>query len=238
MIIYPAIDLRGGKCVRLRQGDFDQSTIYSDNPVDTAKKWESCGAKWLHVVDLDGARQEASNRSIICEIAKRLSIPVQTGGGVRTMDDVDELLENGVSRVILGTAAVKNPDFVKEAVRKYDEKIAVGIDAHDGFVAISGWEEVSKFSAIEFAKNMRQIGVRHIIYTDIATDGMLQGPNLDAMRQMTDAFGEGVIASGGVGAVSDLKNLISTGVSGVIVGKALYTGNVDLALAISEVEGC
>ncbi len=238
MIIYPAIDLRGGKCVRLRQGDFDQTTIYSDDPVTMAKKWESCGAKWLHVVDLDGARQEASNRAVICEIAKNLSIPVQTGGGIRTMADVEELLEHGVSRVILGTAAVRDPDFTAKAAERFGDKIAVGIDAHDGYAAISGWEEVSQLRAIDLAASVKKVGIRHIIYTDIATDGMLGGPNLEAMEQMTAVFGEGVIASGGVGSLEDLIALTKTGVSGAIVGKALYTDSVDLKQAILEVEKC
>ncbi|MBQ2696033.1 MAG: 1-(5-phosphoribosyl)-5-[Clostridia bacterium] len=237
MIIYPAIDLRGGKCVRLLQGDYDQTTVYSDSPVEMAKKWESCGAKWLHVVDLDGARQEASNRAVICEIAKALSIPVQTGGGIRTMADIEELLKGGLSRVILGTVAVQNPDFVAEAVAKYGDKIAVGIDAKDGYAAISGWEEVSRWKAVDLALTMKEKGVKHIIYTDIATDGMLKGPNLAAMTEMAKAFGPGVIASGGVGKTSDLVSLTKTGVSGAIVGKAIYTGSVDLTEALSVIGG-
>lgn len=237
MIIYPAIDLRGGKCVRLLQGDYDQTTVYSDSPVEMAKKWESCGAHWLHVVDLDGARQEASNRAVICEIAKTLSIPVQTGGGIRTMDDVEMLLKNGISRVILGTAAVRCPELVVQAAKEYGEKIAVGIDAKDGRAAVSGWEEVSDEKAIDLALRVKEAGVRHIIYTDIATDGMLQGPNLEAMTQMAASFGPGVIASGGVGCHEDLAALLQTGVSGAIVGKAIYTGRVDLAKAIREIGG-
>ncbi len=239
MIIYPAIDLRGGQCVRLLQGDFNQTTVYSDAPLEMAKKWASCGASWLHLVDLDGARQEAGdNRAIICDIATKLSIPVQTGGGIRTMSDIDELIGHGVSRVILGTVAVENPDFVAEAVLKYGDKIAVGIDAKDGFAAVSGWEAVSKWKAVELAQLMKEKGVKHIIYTDIATDGMLTGPNLAAMTEMVAAFGEGVIASGGVGTLDDLKALTKTGVSGAIVGKALYTGQVDLKAAVSlEQEG-
>ncbi len=238
MIIYPAIDLRGGQCVRLQQGDYNQKTVYSDDPVTMAKKLESCGAKWLHVVDLDGAKQENSeNRAIICRIAEALSIPVQTGGGIRTMADIDELLSCGVSRVILGTVAVQNPDFVAEATAKYGDKIAVGIDAKDGYAAISGWEEVSGKKAIDLALDMKEKGVRHIIYTDIATDGMLSGPNLSAMTQMAEVFGEGVIASGGVGSVDDLVALTKTGVSGAIVGKALYTERVNLAEAVKLIEG-
>lgn len=233
MIIYPAIDLRGGRCVRLVQGDFEQTTEYSKNPMETALHWAECGASWLHLVDLDGARQEKTdNCSIICDIASRLSIPVQTGGGIRTMADIEELLSHGVARVILGTAAVQNPDFAAEAVSKYGDKIAVGIDAKDGYAAVSGWEAVSSWHAVDLALTLKKSGVRHIIYTDIATDGMLTGPNLSAMREMVSAFGSGIIASGGVGSIEDLQNLIPTGVSGAIVGKALYTGRVDLQKAV------
>ncbi|MBE7036285.1 MAG: 1-(5-phosphoribosyl)-5-[(5-phosphoribosylamino)methylideneamino]imidazole-4-carboxamide isomerase [Ruminococcaceae bacterium] len=233
MIIYPAIDLRGGNCVRLLQGDFDKTTVFSDNPLQTAEKWASCGASWLHLVDLDGARQEQSdNRRIICEIATKLPVSIQTGGGIRTMADIDELLSHNVSRVILGTIAVKDPDFVARAVEKYGDKIAVGIDAKDGFAAISGWEAVSDRKAIDLAVIMKGYGVKHIIYTDIATDGMLTGPNLSAMTEMSKIFGPGIIASGGVGSFEDLQALTKSGVSGAIVGKALYTGAVDLKEAV------
>lgn len=233
MIIYPAIDLRGGQCVRLLQGDFNQTTVYSDNPLQTAIKWADCGASWLHLVDLDGARQEKSdNRAVICDIASRLSVPVQTGGGIRTMADIEELLGHGVARVILGTAAVQDPDFAARAVAQFGERIAVGIDAKDGYAAVSGWESISSWRAVDLALTMKEAGVEHIIYTDIATDGMLGGPNLAAMTEMASAFGSGVIASGGVCSLADLKALIKTGVCGAIVGKALYTGSVDLQSAI------
>ncbi len=233
MIIYPAIDLRSGNCVRLVQGDFDKTTVFSDDPLQMAKKWETCGASWLHLVDLDGARQEKSdNRAIICDIASKLSIPVQTGGGIRTMADIDELLSHGVSRVILGTAAVKDPDFAAKAAEKYGDKIAVGIDAKDGYAAISGWEAMSDWKAVDLAEMMKKNGISHIIYTDIATDGMLTGPNLTAMTEMSHVFGSGIIASGGVSSLDDLKALTKTGVSGAIIGKALYTGSVDLSEAV------
>ncbi|MBE7022757.1 MAG: 1-(5-phosphoribosyl)-5-[(5-phosphoribosylamino)methylideneamino]imidazole-4-carboxamide isomerase [Ruminococcaceae bacterium] len=237
MIVYPAIDLRGGKCVRLLQGDFDKTTVYSDSPLATAKKWEAQGAGWLHLVDLDGARQEKSdNRAVICEIAKALSIPVQTGGGIRSMADIEELLSAGLSRVILGTAAVQNPALAREAADRFGDRIAVGIDAKDGYAAISGWEEVSNRDAVELAVQMKEYGIRHLIYTDIATDGMLSGPNLAAMTRMAEAFGPGVIASGGVSREQDLLELLQTGVSGAIVGKALYTGSIDLEKAIKTVK--
>ncbi len=238
MIIYPAIDLRGGQCVRLVQGDFEQTTVYSRNPLETAQHWAACGASWLHLVDLDGARQEGTdNRAVICDIAAALSIPVQTGGGIRTMADIHELLSHGIARVILGTAAVENPDFAAEAVSLYGDKIAVGIDAKDGYAAVSGWEAVSQWRAVDLALTLKKSGIRHIIYTDIATDGMLSGPNITAMREMTEQFGEGIIASGGVGSIDDLKALIPTGVSGAIVGKALYTGRVDLCEAVQLEKG-
>ena len=229
MIIYPAIDIIDGNCVRLTQGKFDNVTVYEKDPVKVALRWEESGAEFIHVVDLDGAlKGKGINRKKILEIANTVKIPVQTGGGIRSMEDADELISGGVSRIILGTAALKNPDFVREAVKKYGEKIAVGIDAKDGFVATEGWENVSDTDAVSFAKEMEKIGVKHIIYTDIATDGMLSGPNFAAMKQMSESVSSGIIASGGVGSEEDIINLIPTGVDGVIVGKALYTGRVNL----------
>ncbi len=229
MTIYPAIDMLGGKCVRLTQGRYDDSTVYGDTPWEMAKKWERLGAKRLHLVDLDGAKAgKPVNLDAVRDIIKNVDIPVQLGGGVRTMADIDLLIGLGVSRVILGTSAVKSKAFVAETVKKYGSKIAVGIDAKDGYVAISGWEEVSGFGAVDFAKMMEEIGVQTIIYTDIATDGMLTGPNLAAMREMVESVNMNVIASGGVGRAEDVKNLVPTGVSGVIIGRALYTGNVKL----------
>lgn len=241
MQIYPAIDIKGGKCVRLTQGSFSDVTVYGDDPLEMAKKWVALGASYLHLVDLDGALAGSGvNRKIITKIAQTVPVPVQTGGGIRTMDDVRELIAGGVSRVILGTAAVKNPAFVDEAVAAFGDKIAVGIDAKDGLVAVSGWEEVSALPALDFAKQMANKGVRTIIYTDIATDGMLTGPNLAAMQQMAEAVDADVIASGGVGSTEDILSLLPTGVSGVIVGKALYAQRVDLPdalLRLAQAEG-
>ena len=241
MQIYPAIDIKGGKCVRLTQGSFSDVTVYGDDPLEMAKKWVALGASYLHLVDLDGALAGSGvNRKIITKIAQTVPVPVQTGGGIRTMDDVRELIAGGVSRVILGTAAVKNPAFVDEAVAAFGDKIAVGIDAKDGLVAVSGWEEVSALPALDFAKQMANKGVRTIIYTDIATDGMLTGPNLAAMQQMAEAVDADVIASGGVGSAEDILSLLPTGVSGVIVGKALYAQRVDLPdalLRLAQAEG-
>ncbi len=238
MIIYPAIDIKDGKCVRLTQGKFSDVAVYGNDPLIMAKKWESLGAPYLHLVDLDGALAGSGiNRNIIIKIAQSVDIPVQTGGGIRTMDDISELIAGGISRIILGTAAVQNPQLVDEAVAKFGEKIAIGIDAKDGMAAISGWEEISSLPALDLAKSMQQKGVRYIVYTDISTDGMLTGPNLAAMRQMADSVAVKVIASGGVGSYEDILSLKSTGVEGVIVGKALYTGNVELEKALLCLEG-
>lgn len=228
MIIYPAIDIKDSKCVRLTQGKFDNVTVYGDNPVEIAKKWEMLGGQFLHTVDLDGARGKGkSNREIIKEIAKTLKIPVQTGGGIRSLEDAEELISGGISRVILGTAALSDEQLLIDAVKEYGEKIAVGIDAKDGKVAVSGWEEVSDVDAVMFAKKVESIGVKTIIYTDIATDGMLSGPNLEAMRIMSSSVKLDVIASGGIGSKEDILNLKPTGVAGVIVGKALYAGRIN-----------
>lgn len=234
MILYPAIDIRGGKCVRLTQGRYEDMTIFNDDPEAVALKFVNDGAQYLHIVDLDGARGESGNRLLISRIAKSMNIPVQTGGGIRTMQDIEAVLESGVTRVILGTAAVKNPELVHQAVKKYGGRIAVGIDAKDGFVAIEGWEKVSRFRAVEFAKSMEALGVKTIIYTDIATDGMVAGPNLMAMEEMVKAVDIEVIASGGVSSINDLILLKETGVDGAIVGKAIYTGAVDLKEALKS----
>lgn len=233
MILYPAIDIKGGKCVRLMQGRFNEVTVYADNPADMAKKWRDLGAEYIHVVDLDGARDGITvNGDVVKEIVKVSGLPVQLGGGIRDMYAVDYALSLGVSRVILGTAAVKNPAFVKEVVKKYGNKIAVGIDAKNGYAATHGWERVSNISAIELAKSMCEYGVQTIIYTDIATDGMLKGPNLLAMQEMAQSVSADIIASGGVSVVEDISALTKTGVRGAIIGKALYTGGVDLKAAL------
>jgi len=233
MTIYPAIDMLGGKCVRLTQGRYDDSTVYGENPADVAKEWQEKGSSWLHIVDLDGARAgEPVNLEAIENIIKSVSIPIQLGGGIRTMEHIKTLISMGISRVILGTSAVKNRQLVVDAVKKFGDKIAVGIDAKDGYVAISGWEQISEFKAVEFAKIIEALGVKTIIYTDIATDGMLTGPNLEAMNEMAREVGINVIASGGVGKLDDVKDLLPTGVSGVIIGRALYAGKLNLEDAI------
>ncbi|MBR5536028.1 MAG: 1-(5-phosphoribosyl)-5-[Clostridia bacterium] len=233
MRMYPAIDLKDGECVRLYKGDYDKKTVYSSDAVATALKWQESGADFLHVVDLDGARTgDGKNRKIIKEICENVSMKVQTGGGIRTMEDIDELISLGVERVILGTAAVKNFALVEEAVKKYGDSIAVGIDAKDGFVATDGWEKVSELTAVDFAKKVKEAGVRTIIYTDIATDGAMCGPNIDAMVEMVRKTGLNVIASGGVSCIDDVKNLLNTGVEGAITGRAIYDGKLDLKEAV------
>lgn len=236
MRIYPAIDIKDGKCVRLFKGRFDEVTVYGDSPAEMARKWEQLGGGFIHVVDLDGAlKGHGVNADKIKEICQSVSVPVQTGGGIRSMADIEAKLACGINRVIIGTKAVSDSEFVKEAVAKYGDKIVIGIDAKDGMVAVEGWEKTSDFTAVEFAKKMADLGVRTIVYTDIATDGTLAGPNVSAMREMAQAVDADIIASGGVGCLEDILALKDTGVEGVIVGKALYTGRVDLKEAINKV---
>lgn len=237
MRIYPAIDIKNGKCVRLRQGNFDDMTVYNDNPVEVAKEWIKNGASYIHLVDLDGAREGSGvNSYIIKEIANLSDVPVQTGGGIRTIEDIENKLALGVRRVILGTVAVKNPEIVKEAVEKFGDAIAVGIDAKNGMVAVSGWEEVSEVSAVDLCVKMRDYGVKTIIYTDISKDGMMSGPNIDATKEIVDATGIDIIASGGVSGMNDLENVDKINAHGAIIGKALYTGAINLKEAVDRFE--
>lgn len=233
MRIYPAIDIIGGQCVRLVQGDYSQKTTFAENPLEVAKQWEEQGGEFIHLVDLDGAKSgDMPNFELISEIARTVSVPVEVGGGVRNLDCVKRYLNAGIERVIIGTSAIRNPAFVREAVSLFGDRIAVGIDAKDGRVAISGWEEVSDMTALDLAKQMEGFGVKNIIYTDIATDGMLSGPNLKAMKEMVSAVEVDIVASGGVSSIEDIRHLKETGVEGAIVGKALYTGDVSLGQAI------
>ena len=234
MLILPAIDLRNGKCVNLVQGRAEDETVFSDEPIEMAKRWEAEGAEYLHLVDLDGAFQGTSaNLQIVREIVEAVRIPVQLGGGIRTLARLDQILALGVARAILGTAALKNPELVESACRKYGAQIAVGIDAKDELVATEGWLNVSHKSAIEFAGEMQNLGVLTIVYTDIKSDGMLKGPNMEATRAVVEAVEIDVIASGGVASVDDLKTLKSIGVSGAIIGRALYTGDLNLGSALA-----
>jgi phosphoribosylformimino-5-aminoimidazole carboxamide ribotide isomerase len=237
MIIYPAIDIIDGKCVRLTQGKFDQVDVYGDDLVEIALKWKQAGAKWLHMVDLDGARgRKNSNPEKIKEVALVTGLLIEVGGGIRDMNSLENVLKNGVSRAIIGTAAVKNPDFLKEAIKEFGDKVAVGIDAKDGLVAIDGWESKSSLQAVEFARHIEAMGVKTIIYTDISRDGMMMGPNLKAMQTMKNAVAMEVIASGGVSSIEDLQQLRSIGMPGAIVGKALYNGAINLKDAFESLK--
>ena len=242
MIIYPAIDIRGGRCVRLTEGRFDAETVFADDPAEMALKWAGLGAEFLHLVDLDGALAgEGKNVPVIQRILKSVSIPVQLGGGIRNLETIEKLLELGVTRLILGGAAVKNPELVAEACKKYPGHIAVGIDAKNGEVAIEGWGQGSGVAATELAKKMASFGVETIIYTDISRDGMLSGVNVEATAALARACGVPIIASGGVASLDDIRRVKAVegdGVQGCIIGKAIYTGAVDLkeALALAKEE--
>ena len=242
MIIYPAIDIRGGRCVRLTEGRFDAETVFADDPAEMALKWAGLGAEFLHLVDLDGALAgEGRNVPVIERILQSVSIPVQLGGGIRNLETIEKLLELGVTRLILGSAAVKNPELVAEACKKYPGHIAVGIDAKNGDVAIEGWGQGSGVAATELAKKMASFGVETIIYTDISRDGMLSGVNVETTAALARACGVPIIASGGVASLDDIRRVKAVegdGVQGCIIGKAIYTGAVDLkeALALAKEE--
>ena len=236
MIIFPAIDIRGGKCVRLLKGDFNQETVFSDSPADMARKWQAQGAEYLHLVDLDGALAGSSqNLAAIKEILQVVDIPTELGGGIRSMEQIDQLLAMGITRVILGSVAVKNPDLVREACTKYGERIVVGIDAKDGIVAVEGWGESGNIGVVELAKKMKDAGVKTIIYTDISRDGTLSGVKVEATIKLAQESGVKIVASGGVKSLEDIKALKkqeAVGIEGVIAGKSIYMGTLDLAAAI------
>lgn len=236
MKIYPAIDLKNGVCVRLKMGDMTQATEYG-NPAEVALRWQNEGAQYLHVVDLDAAFSgEFFNREAVTSILKAVSIPVQLGGGVRSMEDIRQRMELGVSRVIIGTAAFEAPELVEEAAAKYPGRIVVGIDAKDGRVATRGWAQKTKVSPVLLAQEMKTRGIRTVIYTDIARDGMLTGPNISGVREMAQQTGLEIIASGGMSRLEDVQNVAQAGAAGVIIGKALYTGDIGLAEAIRSGE--
>lgn len=241
MIVIPAIDLKDGKCVRLEQGLMERDTVFSDNPGAQARVWQDQGAELLHIVDLDGAfAGEPKNRTAIEAIVQTVSIPTQLGGGIRDLATIEAYLALGISRVIIGTAAQRNPELVKEACKKFPGRIVVGIDAKAGMVAVQGWAEVTGITAVELARKFEGFGVAAIIYTDISRDGMLQGPNIEATRQLAESINIPVIASGGLSTLKDIENLLvieSSGVSGVITGKAIYTGAINLAEAIRAGKG-
>jgi phosphoribosylformimino-5-aminoimidazole carboxamide ribotide isomerase len=238
MIVIPAIDLKDGECVRLVQGRAEQLSVVADDPVETALRWQEAGARLLHVIDLDGAFEgKPRNLAVVAEIVRALSIPVQMGGGMRSLDGLRAVLEVGVQRVILGTVAVEKPSLVRQAVELFGERIVVGIDAQDGQVAVRGWVEGTQLDAVELAKQVRDDGVMEVIFTDIARDGTLLGPNLESLARMAAVPGLSVIAAGGVASLNDLLAIKTIeGVKGAIVGKALYSGHIDLSEAIEKIE--
>ena len=240
MVIFPAIDIRGGKCVRLFQGDFKQETVFSNNPEEMAEQWASQGASYLHIVDLDGARSGSPvNVFIIKKILETVQIPIEVGGGIRSLDNIYDLLEMGVDRVILGSAAVDNPSLVKQAAREFGESVIVGIDAKNGKVAVHGWDDTSEITSTDLAMRMGDAGITTIIFTDIAKDGTLSGVNAERFANIAIRSGISVIASGGVGSIADIKALKKyekDGVVGVILGKSIYTGKLDLTEAIAVAE--
>ena len=237
MIVIPAVDVLGGRAVRLLRGDYDRVTETRGDPVALARAWAAAGARLIHVVDLDGARAgERVNGAVIERLCRAVTVPVEVGGGLRTAEAVAAVLEGGAARAVLGTAALKDRRLLREVLQTWGERIVVGIDAREGYVATEGWREDSDMPASELAREVVALGARHIIYTDIARDGALEGPNLVALCQMIEAAGVPVIASGGVGTLDDLRRLRDAGAAGAIVGRALYNGAIDLPDAIAEVQ--
>lgn len=233
MHIFPAIDLYDGKAVRLLKGDYQKMTVYSENPLEIAKDFENSGAEFLHIVDLEGAKTgETPNINTIERIVKNTSLFTEVGGGIRRLETVKKYADIGVKRVILGTAAVNDEEFLLSAVKKYGEKIAVGIDIKDGFVAIKGWTDLSKYTPFEFCEKMQNIGVKNVICTDVSKDGAMQGTNLDLYKGMSERFDLNITASGGVSGIDDIKRLKGLGIYGAIIGKAYYTKAISLARAI------
>ncbi len=233
MIILPAIDIKDGNCVRLFKGDYSTASKVAEDPYEVAESFVKAGAKWMHMVDLDGAKDgKRKNSDLIIDVAKNTDIKVEVGGGIRNMKTIEYYLDNGVDRVILGSAAVKDQHFVIDAVNNYDEKIVVGIDAKDGMVCAEGWTDKSELNYIDLAKQMEQIGVKTIVFTDIDQDGTLGGPNLVQLDKLAHNVTCDIIASGGVSNIKDIINLNELNVYGAITGKAIYSGNLDLAMAI------
>ncbi len=234
MIVLPAIDIKDGNCVRLYKGDYSTAHKVAESAVETAKGFEAEGALWLHIVDLDGAKDgKRVNSELILEVRKNCGLQIEVGGGIRDMESVDYYIENGIDRVILGSAAIKDPDFVKEAVKKYKERIAVSIDARNGMVSAEGWTDTSEVDYITLAKEMEAIGVQYLIFTDISKDGMLSGPNLTMLDELQASVSCKVIASGGVANLKDIVDLSALHLYGAISGKAVYSGSLDLRQALA-----
>ena len=234
MIIFPAIDIIGGKVVRLSRGDYGAVKQYSFTPVEAAEKFKSMGASHLHVVDLDGAKSgSADNAYAIEEIVKKFDMFVEVGGGIRTAEQIQRYKDCGVKRVILGTVAAKNPDFVKTSLKRFDDLIAVGVDAKDGKVAVNGWEEVTQINSLKFCQDLKEIGINNVIYTDISKDGMLSGTNMQVYEVLCQTEYPKITASGGISSLEEIEKLKNFGVYGAILGKALYENKIDLGAAIS-----
>ena len=240
MILFPAIDIRNGRCVRLTEGKFECETVFAEDPAEMAVRWADAGAEYLHVVDLDGALAgQSSNTEVIKRILAKVKMPVQVGGGIRTLANIENMLALGVTRVILGSVAVRDPELVREACQKFPGQVVVGIDAKNGEVAVEGWGIGGGIGAIELAKKMAAVGVEHIIFTDISRDGMLSGVNVETTAELAKASGVKVIASGGVSSLADLKALQvheADGIEGCIIGKAIYTGALDLKEALAALK--
>jgi len=240
MILFPAIDIRNGRCVRLTEGKFECETVFAEDPAEMAVRWADAGAEYLHVVDLDGALAgQSSNTEVIKRILAKVKIPVQVGGGIRTLANIENMLSLGVTRVILGSVAVRDPELVREACQKFPGQVVVGIDAKNGEVAVDGWGIGGGIGAVELAKKMAAVGVEHIIFTDISRDGMLSGVNVEATAELAKASGIKVIASGGVSSLADIKALqahAADGIEGCIIGKAIYTGALDLKEALAALK--
>ncbi len=240
MLVLPAIDLKGGKCVRLFQGDMDTAKVYSDCPEETALRWQSMGARMIHVVDLDGAvAGEPRNLGAISRILQALDVPIELGGGIRDEKVVEDYLQLGVSKVILGTAAYQNREMLRRVCTQFPGRIAVGIDARNGFVAVQGWQEITELKALDLAMELEDAGASHVIYTDISRDGALTGPNLGATAQLASAISIPVVLSGGMHSYQDLDGALGIedkGVRGVILGRSIYEGTIDLSEAIARVQ--
>ncbi|MCR4925952.1 MAG: 1-(5-phosphoribosyl)-5-[(5-phosphoribosylamino)methylideneamino]imidazole-4-carboxamide isomerase [Clostridiales bacterium] len=235
MIIFPAIDIKGGTCVRLYKGEMNTAEKVADSPLETAISFKNAGSEWIHMVDLDGAVDgKRINTPIYLEVAQKSGLKVEVGGGIRKIEDIDFYIENGISRVILGSVALSNADIVKQAVKKYNDKIVVGIDARDGMVAAEGWVKTSNIDYIELAKRMEDIGVKYIIYTDIHRDGMLSGPNTQQLVKLNEAVSCNIVASGGIKDINDIIELRDNGLYGAICGRSIYKGTLNLEEAIRE----
>jgi len=233
-MILPAVDIRGGRCVRLLQGRLDQETVYYDRPADAARRWADEGAELIHVVDLDGAfAGEPANFDRVAEIVREVAVPVEIGGGVRTTDTVRRYLDLGIARVVVGSRALREPEWLAEVCAAFPQRIVAGIDARDGRVATDGWAEVSDVDAIDFAQQLDGMGLRAIAFTDVATDGMMRGPNLDALGRLAASVSTPVVASGGISSLDDVRRVAALGVEGMIIGKALFTGALSLPEAIA-----